>query len=30
MQEMNYLIDEKGLPEREVAEDFLREKGLID
>jgi|LGVE01.1.fsa_nt_gb osmoprotectant transport system substrate-binding protein len=30
MQEMNYLIDEKGLPERKVAEDFLREKGLID
>lgn len=30
MQEMNYLIDEEGLPERKVAEDFLRNKGLIE
>ncbi|MEA3423316.1 MAG: glycine betaine ABC transporter substrate-binding protein [Bacillota bacterium] len=30
MQEMNYLIDEEGLSERKVAEDFLRNKGLIE
>lgn len=30
MQQMNYLVDEEGQPEQKVAEDFLREKGLID
>lgn len=30
MQQMNYLVDEKGMPERKVAEDFLREKGIIE
>lgn len=30
MQEMNYLVDEEGMPERKVAEDFLKSKGIID
>jgi len=30
MQQMNYLVDEEGQPERKVAEDFLRSKGLIE
>ncbi len=30
MQNMNYLVDEEGLPERKVAEDFLKENGIID
>jgi len=30
MQQMNFLVDEKGMPERKVAEDFLKEKGLIE
>jgi osmoprotectant transport system substrate-binding protein len=30
MQQLNYKVDEEGLPESKVAEDFLREKGLID
>lgn len=29
MQQLNYQVDEKGINEREVAETFLREKGLI-
>lgn len=29
MQQLNYQVDEKGINEREVAENFLREKGLI-
>lgn len=30
MQGMNYEVDQNGLPERKVAEDFLRAKGLIE
>lgn len=30
MQQMNYLVDEEGLPERKVAEDFLKEAGIIE
>lgn len=30
MQNMNYLVDEEGLPEKKVAEDFLKEAGIID
>lgn len=30
MQEMNYLVDEKGMPEKKVAEDFLKEAGIIE
>lgn len=30
MQKMNFLVDKEGLPEKKVAEDFLREKGLIE
>ncbi len=30
MQLMNFRVDEEELPEQKVAEDFLREKGLID
>jgi osmoprotectant transport system substrate-binding protein len=30
MQQMNFTVDEEGMPERKVAEDFLREKGIID
>ncbi|WP_319204917.1 glycine betaine ABC transporter substrate-binding protein [uncultured Ilyobacter sp.] len=29
MQNMNYRIDEEGIPARAVAEEFLKEKGLI-
>jgi osmoprotectant transport system substrate-binding protein len=29
MQEMNFQIDSEGIPERKVAENFLRKKGLI-
>jgi osmoprotectant transport system substrate-binding protein len=29
MQNMNYKVDEQGLPARVVAEEFLKEKGLI-
>jgi osmoprotectant transport system substrate-binding protein len=29
MQEMNFQVDSRGIPERKVAEDFLRKKGLI-
>jgi osmoprotectant transport system substrate-binding protein len=30
MQQMNYLVDEEGMPERKVAEDFLKEAGIIE
>lgn len=30
MQLMNFKVDEEGLPEEKVAEDFLKEKGLIE
>lgn len=30
MQNMNFLVDEEGLPEKKVAEDFLREAGIIE
>lgn len=30
MQEMNFKIDQEGLPEKKVAEDFLKDKGLIE
>jgi osmoprotectant transport system substrate-binding protein len=30
MQLMNFKVDEEGLPEKKVAEDFLKEKGLIE
>ncbi len=30
MQQMNFLVDEEGLPERKVAEDFLKEAGIIE
>jgi len=26
---MNFMVDEEGMPERKIAEDFLREKGII-
>lgn len=30
MQSMNFEVDQNGLPERKVAEDFLRSKGIIE
>lgn len=30
MQQLNYLIDEEGLPESKVARDFLVEKGILE
>jgi glycine betaine/choline ABC-type transport system substrate-binding protein len=29
MQELNYRVDVQGLPEEMVAEEYLKEKGLI-